>query len=813
MSTHRKTVPDLKKDIGRARAERARSLDLSQGYIFTELPETVGYLEDLEELNLRGCSITSLPSSIGNLKNLKRLVLKQCRTIDIDSEAPRGLTALPKTIGDLQNLEYLDISETLIAELPDSTGNLSRLRHLDISGTPIGKLPPSLKDARSLQTLIAREVRSPQTLLEGLTCLPALESLDLGQVGFQGPNLDVSPLRSCRRLRELTLQNVRVELPAWFGGAWPLEKLNLWVDGLSEASLQSLRPLASLRVLYLPCRELPGLPPWLGELSNLEELPLFSPRGQTLPDSICALGNLRKLEIDAARELQTLPKAIDGLAELRDLTLKACDGLARLPDSFGRLSSLERLTIAFADYYGPNRPSLKLLPVLPESFGDLANLEELTITGSRLERLPASFGRLRSLVKLDLHDNFDLTELPASFGDLQALGELTLNATNLATLPATFSRLGGLAKLSLCTAALRSLPPSFGDLPSLRTLELSGGEHFRELPASLGNLRELEHLAIGSSKALQTLPSSIGSLRKLRVLEISGVQSIVLPDSLGDLASLEILRITCCQYVRMPRSLRGMRSLIKLEIVVTPNVDLPVEWDGLSRLAEVSLNGCDNLGRLPEGLGRLTSLRKLVVSGCGIESLPDSIGDLTGLRELCLQSNQLRTLPPALGGLPALVDPELREWEGHYHPRALDVRDNPLEDPPPEVVARGTAAILAYLRTKDDIVARRLRGLVREHGEGLIGDARRCQALLFDACPEEGRCIRLVVAAQRAGVPRVLGQRAGSGDVAALVAAVADRFAALEAVVGEVPDAAERRSAARRAVACWAFALGLAPRR
>ncbi len=69
-------------------------------------------------------------------------------------------------------------------------------------------------------------------------------------------------------------------------------------------------------------------------------------------------------------------------------------------------------------------------------------------------------------------------------------------------------------------------------------------------------------------------------------------------------------------------------------------------------------------------------------------SIPGDLGTLTSLSELHLAGNKLETLPPGLGrALPpagSLVD--------------LAVGGNPFRPPLSQIVLRGTAAALRYLR-------------------------------------------------------------------------------------------------------------------
>jgi len=85
----------------------------SQHRFVPGLPDTIGNLENLQELNLAYCrNLAGLPDTIGNLENLQNLNLADCRS----------LAGLPDTVGDLKNLQTLDLSSCAKLE-----GNCYRL--------------------------------------------------------------------------------------------------------------------------------------------------------------------------------------------------------------------------------------------------------------------------------------------------------------------------------------------------------------------------------------------------------------------------------------------------------------------------------------------------------------------------------------------------------------------------------------------------------------------------------------------------------------------------------------------------------------
>src|SRR5262249_6140814 len=111
-----------------------------------------------------------------------------------------------------------------------------------------------------------------------------------------------------------------------------------------------------------------------------------------------------------------------------------------------------------------------------------------------------------------------------------------------------------------------------------------------------------------------------------------------------------------------------------------------------------------------------TNLVALEVSENDLTELPREIGQLTGLMLLDVSRNRLTSLPAAIGQLPNLA--------------TLRVDHNPLTAPPPEVVERGTNAILMYLRAQQKHGMRRLwYSKMVLVGEGGVGKTALLRAL------------------------------------------------------------------------------------
>ena len=105
------------------------------------------------------------------------------------------------------------------------------------------------------------------------------------------------------------------------------------------------------------------------------------------------------------------------------------------------------------------------------------------------------------------------------------------------------------------------------------------------------------------------------------------------------------------------------------------------------------------------------------------------------------------------------------------------------------------------MTAREELAREALIVIIRDYGRMLGEDARRCEALLKDFCPDGRAQVHLLVIAARAGVPKQLMSSAAGSSRELLVARLARTLEEDFAVTAE---------AARWAVDCWALALGVA---
>ncbi|MBI4962641.1 MAG: TIR domain-containing protein [Desulfomonile tiedjei] len=366
------------------KALETESLDLDlAGLLLTELPESIGQLSHLQDLNLQRNGLTEFPESFANLNSLRRLdaqsnefktfpeairQLRQLRTLVINRNR---LTTLPEFIGQLSQLECLFVVSTDLTKLPESIGQLSNLHELNVSFNSLAILPECIGGLLQLQVLKASH-------------------------------------------------NQLSTLPEWIGTFSQLEELD--VSGNPLAILpECIGGLLQLQVLKASHNQLSMLPEWMGKLSQLKELDVSGNQLTILPESVGKLAQLQKLKI-SRNQLSTLPEWIGELSQLKELIVPG-NQLTTLPESVGKLSQLRQL------YVYSNQ-----LKTLPESIGKISRLQLLDASMNHLKTLPESIGKLWRLWNLDLTQN-QLNDLPESLKSLGSLGKLHLHGNSELGLP------------------------------------------------------------------------------------------------------------------------------------------------------------------------------------------------------------------------------------------------------------------------------------------------------------------------------------------------------------------------------------------
>nr|XP_043622772.1 LRR repeats and ubiquitin-like domain-containing protein At2g30105 [Erigeron canadensis] len=133
----------------------------------------------------------------------------------------------------------------------------------------------------------------------------------------------------------------------------------------------------------------------------------------------------------------------------------------------------------------------------------------------------------------------------------------------------------------------------------------------------------------------------------------------VIPQEVWDCgSSVRFLDLSCNSIQDVPEAIGGLTSLQKLLLNANCIKDEFLSWKGLSSLKSLLFLSLSQnlLTTLPSDLAALTSLKELHVAHNQLSSLPDEIGSLVHLEVLEANNNRLSVIPSCIGSCSALVE-------------------------------------------------------------------------------------------------------------------------------------------------------------
>ncbi|XP_056170493.1 disease resistance protein RPV1-like [Syzygium oleosum] len=327
-------------------------------------PHSIGNLQSLTRLEMESVGISELPHSIGELKDLQSLCLSRCYV----------LRKLPDSIGGLESLFELDLSYTKVTELPDSIGNLRKLKVIRIDHSEISKIPSTIGMAEKLEEFHAEKcVNLEGDIPSEIGSLSSLKILNLSHTCIRSVPTTINRLSP---LQELHLEGChelkRVpELPP--------SLINLYIESRSLTTVPNLSNLINLVNLLVSdyieeslsnpwdakSIQTPNLK-WVGRLSRLETLKLVHKSIIAPPTELASLPGLKQLVLSCF-DLQSLTPPLPSTLSM--LKLINFNSLAEFSCSsyLKNLSSLELC-----------KSWLMEIPL--NSFGQLENLRELILS-------------------------------------------------------------------------------------------------------------------------------------------------------------------------------------------------------------------------------------------------------------------------------------------------------------------------------------------------------------------------------------------------------------------------------------------------
>ncbi|XP_004301464.1 PREDICTED: TMV resistance protein N-like [Fragaria vesca subsp. vesca] len=273
----------------------------------------------------------------------------------------------------------------------------------------------------------------------------------------------------------------------------------------------------------------------------------------------------------------------------------------------------------------------------------LKKLKILNLSHSHYLRQSPDFSKLPKLEKLILKGCKSLSEVHQTIGDLEGLALVNLqDCKMLRELPVTFSKLKGIETLILSGCSkFEKLTKDLGEMVSLRTL-LADDTAIREIPSSITKLKNLERLSLCG---LKQPPSNLFPTRFWSFLLPR--RYVKFPPSLFGLGALKELYLRDCNLTdgSIPKGIGSLSALEDLDLSGNSFHRLP-SLRGLSELVTLILNNCTNLYAIPELPP--TRLAVLSADGCtALERMPN-LSEMKTLSKLNLRDSPKLTEIPGL---------------------------------------------------------------------------------------------------------------------------------------------------------------------
>jgi Leucine-rich repeat (LRR) protein len=352
-------------------------------------------------------------------------------------------------------------------------------------------------------------------------------------------------------------------------------------------------------------------------------------------------------------------------------------------------------------------------------------------------------------------------------------------ADKLLTIPAEVFELTHLETLNLMGNRIRSIPQEIKNLTNLRVLNLAYNE-ISFISREIDRLQNLNYLDIWAAKGTR-LPYALSELRNLRWLGLVGFGLRAVPKWIPRLKQLQSLNLSSNELSRIPKWVSRLDQLNTLWLAVNQLDELPEDLAGLENLTSLGLTDnhlselppsvmrLEKLGILklkrnrinaiPKNIDQLHNLTALDLSENNLESLPKTFADLKNLSSLDLGNNLLTMLPDCIYALPLLQKLSLNEPRYSRAPNKnriskispmilqlqnlmeLEVGDNPIEVPPPEIVIKGIESIKEYFRQiefqgTDHLYEAKLL-VVGEPGAGKTSLAKKIENSGYQLCEED----------------------------------------------------------------------------
>ncbi|CAH8862719.1 unnamed protein product [Trichobilharzia szidati] len=588
--------------------------------------------------------------------------------------ATNQLTTIEGGINKLDTLTHLDLHDNQLLGLPDEIGDLVNLRTLLLSYNQLKKLPTSIS---KLQNLIILDLANNQleSLDENIANLNYLERLDLSKNALTSLPSKLPP-----QLRQLTVHHNRLKkvTDGLIENLKLLKILDLSSNQIEELILDkgpsNNRSKFQLSVLHVEMNRLTRLPDVAG-LNELKELHLSDNRITTvdltclqgssitvldlarncikqLPEGIPkCLPNLSRLDI-SSNELTSIPTELGFMDSLLVLFI-SCNPIRSIRQSI-ITGSTEAIKSLLRQRHRPEDNSEPCQPISTNS----TNAQVKTVDNNNNANTSES---LQS-VNIPKNNNYNMNGTTGSIPSKTNKPSITVDHCDIQLPPVGPSgNLEWSGKTAQKSISAAQLPPLDSPTEWIQAATL---------PKSQTN-PVVKSLCL-THRFLHQFPQGIFAFAtSLRELNMSCNHIAELPENFDQLSKLENLNLSSNQLKHLPECLSNLSELKTLCLDSNPlgpelQCNIVLKSPLVNKLEYLSLRGCQlKVCPTPEYLSQANApnLSTLDLTNNDIDQLPAELGLCTQIRSLLLQGNTFRI-------------------------------------PRPAIVAKGTEAILSYLRSR-----------------------------------------------------------------------------------------------------------------
>ncbi|XP_062002942.1 receptor-like protein 7 [Rosa rugosa] len=644
------------------------SLSLSESNFHGAFPKEIFQVPTLQSVDLSANSELrgSLPEFPKN-GSLESLVLSGTKFSGV----------LPDSIGNLKMLSELDLREcNFTGAVPKSLANLTQLGHLYLSSNKFSSPINSIQWDKLLKLV---DLDLSDNLLYGSIPLspfsiPLLQRLDLSGNNFSGQLLEFSNVSSSSLLSlDLSSNNLEGSIPVSILNLPKLDFCNLYSNNLSGFPFYGLQESRNLSFLDLSYNSLlfnhSGTNSSHPSLLQIKTLNLTSNKLKAFPSFLKNQSYLTELDLSNNQIPGQIPNWI-WKPHLDNLYL-CCNKLvsleAPLPGSTYHLSNLDLHSnqiqgqiplFVRGDYLDYSRNNFS--SSMPTDIGHfISPTYYLSLSGNNLNgEIPKSICNASGRV-LDLSNNSFSGIIPQCLTQTSSLKVLDLRRNNLTgSIPDTFLEDCQLQTLALGRNQIQGqFPKSLANCSTLQVLDLGINQVTDAFPCPLKTISTLSVLILRSNKFYGPIgcPETSGTWPQLQIIDLAhnSFNGEIPGTSLRTWQAMMVNDDSYYLGFGWGVGRRGGALINYGDVVTTTSKGLEMDRVPLSSFTSIDFSANKFTGTIPKEIGQLASLHVLNLSSNAFTGeIPSSFGNMRNIESLDLSQNHLSgQIPPQLADL------------------------------------------------------------------------------------------------------------------------------------------------------------------